>query len=85
MSNFQGLINESLTSSELFQCKQQPQESLKEYYQQFIHLKEKAPNVPEEVVIKAAMEGLKVGPFASHLAREKPSSLEQLYAEFNIY
>jgi hypothetical protein len=73
MANFQGFTNESLTSSDLFQCKQQG-ESLRQYYQRFVHLKARAPNVPKEVAIEAAIKGLHIGPFAGHLAKEKPSN-----------
>lgn len=85
MTNFQGFANESLTSSDLFQCKQQPKESLKQYYQRFVHLKAKAPNKPEEVTIKAAIKGLRIGPFVGHLARVNPSSIEDLYNVFEKY
>jgi hypothetical protein len=54
MTNFKGFANESLTASNLFQCKQKQGESLKRY----VHLKARAPNVPEEVAIKASSRAL---------------------------
>ena len=48
-------------------------------------LKAKAPNVPEDVAIDAAIKGLRIGAFAAHLAREKPSTIKELYNEFGKY
>jgi hypothetical protein len=45
----------------------------------------KAPNVPVDVAIEAAIKGLRIGAFAAHLAREKPSTIEELYREFEKY
>ena len=47
-----------------------------------MQLKAKAPNVPEDSAIEAAIKGLRIGAFAAHLAREKPSTIEELYNEF---
>jgi hypothetical protein len=44
-----------------------------------------APNVPEDVAIKAAMKSLRIGAFTAHLTREKPSTIEELYNEFEKY
>ena len=41
--------------------------------------------MPEEVAIEAAIKGLHIGPFAAHLAREKPASMQELYHEFEKY
>ena len=45
----------------------------------------KAPNVPEDVAIEAAIKGLRIEAFATHLAREKPSTIQELYIEFEKY
>jgi hypothetical protein len=39
----------------------------------------------EEVAIEAAIEGLHIGPFTAHLARDKPASMQELYHEFEKY
>lgn len=41
-------------------------------YQRFVHLKARAPNVADEVAIKAAIKGLRIGHSAWNLASEKP-------------
>jgi hypothetical protein len=45
----------------------------------------KAPNVLEDVAIEAAINGLRFRAFATHLAREKPTTIEELYSEFEKY
>jgi hypothetical protein len=50
-----------------------------------VQLKEKAPNVPEDVAIEAADKGLRIGAFLAHLALERPTTIEELYTEFEKY
>lgn len=75
LANFKGFNAESLTSADMFSCKQRKDESLKDYFQRFVQLKAKAPHVHEEVAIEAAIKGLYIGQLSSHLAREKPGPL----------
>ena len=70
---------------DLFQCKQNQGEALKDYFQKFMQMKAKTPNVPEDVAIEAAIKGLHIGPFVAHLAWEKPRSIEDLYSKFEKY
>ena len=85
LANFKGLTAQSLTSTDLFQCKQMQGETLHDYFRKFVQLKAKAPDVPDEIAIEAAIKGLRIGPFAAHLARKKPTSIQQLYDEFEKY
>jgi hypothetical protein len=85
IANFKGFTTESLTSMDLFQCKQNQGEALRDYFQRFVQLKVKAPNVPEDVAIEATIKGLRIEAFAAHLAQEKPSIIEELYSEFEKY
>jgi hypothetical protein len=50
-----------------------------------VQLKAKAPNVPEDVAMEAAIKGLRIGAFAAHLSQEKPSTIQELYTEFEKY
>ena len=50
-----------------------------------MQLKVKAPNAPEDVAIEAAIKGLRIRSFVAHLAQEKPSTIEELYNEFEKY
>jgi len=47
LANFKGFTSESLTSMDMFQCKQNQGETLKDYFQKFVQMKAKAPNVKE--------------------------------------
>ena len=85
LANFKGFTSESLTSMDLFQCKQNQGEALKHYFQKFRQMKAKAPNVLEDIAFEAAIKGLRIVPFAAHLAREKPRTIEDLYSEFEKY
>ena len=58
---------------------------MRDYFHKFMQLKAKAPNVPKDVTIEAAIQGLRIGAFATHLSREKPSTIEELYREFEKY
>jgi len=75
LANFKGLAAQSLTSTDLFQCKQMQGETLHDYFRKFMQVKAKAPDVPDEIFIEAAIKGLRIGPFAAHLARKKPTSI----------
>lgn len=35
--------------------------------------------------MEVAIKGLRIGPFAAHLAREKPATMQELYSEFEKY
>jgi hypothetical protein len=85
LTNFKGFTSESLTSTDLFQSKQNQGEALKDYFYRFVLVKARALNIPEEVAIKAAIKGLHIGPFAAHLAREKPTSMQNLYSKIEKY
>jgi hypothetical protein len=58
---------------------------MRDYFQRLVLLKANAPNVPEDVAIEATIKGLRIGAFVAHLAREKPSTIEELYREFEKY
>jgi hypothetical protein len=63
----------------------EPGEVLKDYFQRFVQVKVRAPDVLDDVAIEAAIKGLRIGPFTAHLAREKPSTMQELYSEFEKY
>lgn len=45
----------------------------------------KGTSVLEDVAIEATIRALHIGPFAIHLAREKPRTIEDIYSEFEKY
>jgi hypothetical protein len=84
LANFKGFSSESLTSTDLFQCKQNQGEALQDYFQRFVQVKARAPDVPDNVAIEAAIKGLCIRPFAAHLVREL-AIMQELYSEFEKY
>jgi hypothetical protein len=58
LATFQGYRLEMKTTRDLMNCVQQDDEALSNYLKRFIQLKGHALNVPEAVVIAAAIEGL---------------------------
>ena len=50
-----------------------------------MQMKAKAPNVPADIAIEAAIKGLRIGPFAAHLATEMSRTIKDLYSEFEKY
>ena len=49
------------TTRDLLNCIQRDDESLSEFLERFIQTKAQIPNMPEEMVIVVAMEGLAIG------------------------
>jgi hypothetical protein len=52
---------------------------LLEFYRRFLQLKAQAPEVSDEQVIAQAIKALRVGPLHSHLVRERPKIVSELY------
>jgi hypothetical protein len=45
-------------------------------------MKAKAPEISDDQVITQAMKALRVGPLHSHLVREQPKTVSELYEQF---
>jgi hypothetical protein len=54
-------------------------EPLPEFYHRFLQLKAQAPEVSNEQVIAQAIKALRAGPLHSHLVRERPKTVPELY------
>jgi UDP-2,3-diacylglucosamine pyrophosphatase LpxH len=52
------------------------------FYERFLQLKAQAPEVSDDQVIAQAIKVLCAGPLHSHLFREWPKTVAQLYEEF---
>ena len=85
LADFQGFQPAGLTDIDLFNCKQQIKEPLSQYFKRFIQIKTQIPNIRDEVVIIATIKGLRVGQCVSHLTREKPSTITELYEVIQKY
>jgi hypothetical protein len=60
-------------------CAQTEKEALPNFYWRFLHLKAQAPKVSDDQVIAQAIKALRTGPLHSHLVREQPKTVPQLY------
>ena len=73
------------TTRDLLNYIQQDDKSLSEFLERFIQTKAQVPNVLEEMVIAAAMEGLPIGQCAAHFARNYPTSIRELFEVMRQY
>jgi hypothetical protein len=85
VTSFQGFQTEPVTAQALFQCTQDHEEYLQAYVWRFLHLRAQAPTMPNEIVIKAMIKGLRPGPTAQYFARKPPQTLEKLFQKMDEY
>jgi hypothetical protein len=67
------------TEEDFLSCAQREKESLPDFYQRFLQLKAQAPEVSDEQVIAHVIKAFRVGPLHSHLVRERPNTVSELY------
>jgi hypothetical protein len=79
LTNFRGLKTEELASCDFHNCKQGEKETLQEYMQRIIKMQAKAQNVADLTIIKAATNGLQIGPCQEYLERCKPHNVGELF------
>jgi hypothetical protein len=65
-----------------FSCQQYERDILPDFFHRFLRLKAQAPEVSDEQAIMQAIKALCVSQLHSHLVRERPRTLEELYDEF---
>jgi hypothetical protein len=85
VTSFQGFQTKPDTAQALFQCIQDHEEYLQAYVQRFLRLRAQAPTVPNEIVIKAMIKGLRLGHTAQYFARKPPQTLEKLLQKMDEY
>jgi hypothetical protein len=73
------------TEDDYLSCQQYKKESLPDLFRRFFGLKEQALEVSDDQVITQAIKALRVGQLHSHLAREHPKMLEELYENFHKF
>ena len=83
--DFQGFGRLDSNTIENFQCLQGDKEPLYDYFRRFVQKKALIPNFPERDAIAKCIAGLLPGQLASHLSREPPKTLSDLYAEAEKY
>jgi hypothetical protein len=80
--NFQGFQANLSTEEDFFSCPQYEKETLPDFFHRFLRLKAQALEVSDEQAITQAIKALHVGQLHSHLVREHPRTLEELYDTF---
>jgi hypothetical protein len=80
--NFQGFQVELTTEKDFLSCVQKEREPLPDFYRRFLQLQAQAPEVSDEQVIAQAIKALREGPLHSHLVRERPKTVPELYNQF---
>jgi hypothetical protein len=80
--NFQGFQVDLSTEENFFSCQQFERETLSDFFRMFLCLKAQAPKVSDEQDITQAIKALRAGQLHSHLVRERPKTLEELYDNF---
>jgi hypothetical protein len=80
--NLQGSQAEIDIEEDFLSCVQKEREPLPEFYRRFLQLKAQAPKVSNEKIIAQAIKALRVGPLHSHLVRERPKTMLELYDQF---
>jgi hypothetical protein len=83
--NFQGFQAELDTEEDFLSCAQREKETLPKFYRRFLELKAQAPEVLDEQVIMQAIKSLRAGPLHSHLVREQPKTVSELYDQFTKF
>jgi hypothetical protein len=73
VTSFQGFQTKPVTAQTLFQCTQDHEEYLQAYVRRFLRLRAQAPTMPNEIVIKTMIKGLRPGPNAQYFARKPPT------------
>jgi hypothetical protein len=77
--NFQGFQEELDIEEDFLSCTQREKEILPKFYRRFLQLKAQAPEVSDEQVIAQAIKALRAGLLHSHLVREQPKTVSELY------
>jgi hypothetical protein len=80
--NFQGFQTDLSTEEDFFSCQQYERETLLDFFHRFLQLKAQALEVSDDQAITQAIKVLRVGQLHSHLVRECPRTLEELYDNF---
>jgi hypothetical protein len=77
--NFQGFKAELDTEEDSLSCVQKEREPFSKFYRRFLQLKAQAPEMSDEQVIAQSIKALRAGPLHSHLVRERPKIVPELY------
>jgi hypothetical protein len=83
--NFYGFQVELDLEEDFLSYTQHEKETLPNFYRRFLQLKAQALKVSDDQVIVQASKALRVGPLHSHLVREWPKIVPELYEQFTKF
>ncbi|KAJ1259378.1 hypothetical protein BS78_10G149900 [Paspalum vaginatum] len=78
-------MSQAVTSQTLFACKQEPGEALQCYFRRLLNIRAQALGISDEVVIDAAINGLRIGQCAQYFARKPPKTVAGLHEKMNEF
>jgi hypothetical protein len=82
MLNFQGFQADLDSEEDFLSCTQREKETLPNFYRRFLQRKAQAPEVSDDQVITQVIKVLHAGPLHSHLVKERPKIVLELYEQF---
>jgi hypothetical protein len=80
--NLQGFQAELDMEEDFLSCTQREKETLSDFYQRFLQLKAQALEVSDDQVVAQTIKALRMGPLHSHLFRERPKIVLEVYEQF---
>jgi hypothetical protein len=80
--NLQGFQAELDMEKDFLSCTQREKETLSDFYQRFLQLKAQALEVSDDQVVAQTIKALRMGPLHSHLFRERPKIVLEVYEQF---
>jgi hypothetical protein len=80
--NFQGFQAELDMEEDFLSYAQREKETLPNFYRRFLQFEAQALEVADDQVIAQSIKALRVGPLHSHLVRERPKMVPELYEQF---
>jgi hypothetical protein len=80
--NLQGFQAELDMEEDFLSCTQREKETLSDFYQRFLQLKAQALEVFDDQVVAQTIKALRMGPLHSHLFRERPKIVLEVYEQF---
>ena len=84
-NNFKGISPLATNPIELFTYTQAKKEPLRDFWRRFIQLRARTANIIDDVVILAAVNGVRPGPCSSRLARKPPKTIVELHEVMDKY
>jgi hypothetical protein len=73
------------SEEDFLSCIQREKETLHNFYRRFLQMKAQASKVSDDQVITQAIKALRAGPLHSHLVRERPKIVTELYEQFTKF